>query len=125
MSATFTIVNTTFLVPLEDVSVEMGLCELSFNPEYVPSPRCDTDKVSVIPMNEWSHHHLSSDERYGITFGRIFGVRPGDVSYTGADVQVVIKYHWWFVPIGLEKHFRFVAMRQGGGTLRWYSQPID
>ena len=124
MSATFTVVNSTFMAPLEHVSVGMGVCDISFAPEFVPSPTCNTATVGVVPWPEWSDHYLSSDEKFGISFGRIFGIQHGS-TFSGADVQVVITYQWWFVPHEFEKHFRFVTKKQSDGKLHWYSQPIE
>jgi hypothetical protein len=125
LSSKVTITNATFMVPLETVTVAMGVCQLATDPlEIDPGYPCNTSKVaSIVPLN-WSHHYLAADEAYGISFAEVFGAPPNG-RITGADVSAIVTYQWWFVPIQCRTTRRFVTRRQGDGKLHWFPQPID
>jgi hypothetical protein len=125
LSATFTVVNSTFIVPLQDVAVKMGVCQIMFgsNPLNLRG-RCNNSDPITWSKPEWYHHRLTADERYGISFGDLINPGPG-AKLSGADVSVVVTYQWWFIPIKCRKVYRFVTRVQSDGKLHWYSQPLD
>ena len=124
-SASFIITNSTFLVPLDNVTVGMGICQSVTEPSIFHLDfHCTTDDLTTFTTNEWSHLHLGPDEKFGLSFGQVIHL-AGGAKFAGADLAAIVKYHWWFVPYEFHKTFRFVTKREEDGTTRWYSRPSD
>jgi hypothetical protein len=124
-SASFTVTNNTPLVPLEDVTVGVGICQsvtepIPFNYDY----HCDTDRLTMISFTEWQHQYISADQKLGVSFENVIRVAP-DAKLAGGDLAAIVTYHWWFMPYEFKKSFRFVTRKSANGTLQWFSRPVD
>jgi hypothetical protein len=124
-SASFTITNSTFVAPLDDVTIGVGICQSVTEPsQFDYGHHCDTDNLTMFTEKEWSDQHLSADQKLGVSFGQVIQL-AGGAKLSGGDLAAIVKYHWWFVPYEFTKTFRFVTKKQADGTLHWFSRPVD
>jgi hypothetical protein len=124
-SAGFTVTNDTFIVPLRDVGIGFSICQSASEPiQFDPNRHCDTESLLKITTPEWSHQHLSHNEKFGVSFGQVIPL-SGNARLTGADVAVQVDYQWWFFPLQFHKSFRFVTKKDADGNLQWHSRPVE
>jgi len=124
-SAGFTVTNNTFLVPLRDVGIGFSICQSVTEPmRFDPNGHCDTENLLKITTPEWSHQHLSHDEKFAISFGQVIP-SGGNAKLAGADVAVQVDYQWWFFPLQFHKSFRFATKKDADGNLQWHSRPLE
>jgi len=116
LSVSFDISNANF-VPLQDVSVFFGLGQVVTGRgghlrDFVP------DGYARITNPEWLHHNLGMDEKFTINVGSMFG------GASAADMEIVVSYKPWLLPIRKEKVFRFVTTPRSDGQMYWRSWPV-
>ncbi len=125
LSASFDIVNTGFL-PLKDVGISVYVLSLSAPGTLRPltiegTQNSDGGQNFLHFVNPtWQHHELGLDER--LTINPESQIRG---SVTTADMALGVSYKPWLIPIRLEKRFRFVAMKDGVGSIYWRSWPLN
>lgn len=116
-SVSFDITNGGY-IPLNDCGVFLGIGGIggkgtklnqSFNPSF----------KSRLTRPDWLHHNINMDERFSIVLSDLAtGVEV-------ADIAVVVSYNPWFLPIRMEKLFRFVTFKQSDSQIYWRSWPVD
>jgi hypothetical protein len=77
------------------------------------------DFESGLVPEAWTNHSLDMDDEYTISLFdalHMYGDRQG-------SIQIVVRYHAWFLPWTFTRRFRFETRRQSNGKLYWYSLP--
>ena len=136
-SAAVTVINT--LVPLERVSLGLGLCEIQYGQLRFQSrdnPSCEAGtKVFIVPP-EMRNHRLATDDKWRVLlssfgWGRQNGLDPNKIAFTGGDITMMLHYSPWPLSylhadwlFGREKQFRFTAQKVGKGW-QWFPSTID
>jgi hypothetical protein len=123
MSASFTIVNTTF-IPLWHVTAEVASGYLNGGkaPDSSITRTMKPEFATLGPRlvrPEWKDHTLNMDDRFTITPADLFRhAKEGEIA-------TVVMYKPWILPLQREKVFRFLTYRQTNGNLYWYSLPSN
>lgn len=125
-TTTFTVTNTG-PVPLKDVRVLLGVCDIAFNSEPMPLPandRCNGPLGSKLMPTKWSAKSMAVDEKYVVRLDDLFVVRR----YAYASVSIIIQYNPPYLPFDgfrREKEFRFVTKKDPDGKLSWEPRPVE
>lgn len=112
MSAQFDVVNGGF-VQLRYVGAALALGRIRLGSGILQGTNFETRLVRPI----WRGYTLNMDERFTMTLSDLF-YRASD-----ADIEIVVDYQPWMVPVHRQKTFRFVTHRQTNGRLYWYALP--
>jgi hypothetical protein len=141
LSVPFTITNTT-VVPLEHVSGMVGICRIWLGDRLKiesTAGDCSKSNYALLVHPPWQEHRLASDQAFTITLRdavQASGMKEyaeqfpkylpeGRVSYSSADISVIVTFHPWLLPIERRKEFRFIGKRESNGTFVWQRQSID
>jgi hypothetical protein len=143
-STSFTVANTGF-IPLRDVSLSIGLCDIKTAkrdfgvspgtckpPRWIPPlllgnpaweiPELPKDNKFTLPLEEI----LNVDTpRYRAEHPRVIGSFRTLSRLESADLIVTVNYRPWFMPWHSMDGFRFVAERQSNEKIIWRAVPID
>jgi hypothetical protein len=132
LSSSFTITNNN-IVPIHNLNIKMGLAKIVYG--HAKSQSYDEyNKEFDIPRNvgfgttftnpKWLNHRLSMDERLTISIEDQFK-NIDKMPEIGAVIEIEVNFHPWFIPIKLEKFFRFATRKQPDDHIYWYSLPIE
>lgn len=137
ISSHFTITNTNF-IPLEDLSVSIGLCriQVSFKDfkggdqpvDLITNGQndiCDYSNISFLTVNTWLRHRLRMDERYTIDFSEYFKTYKMPLKLLSGDSAIVLEFKLWIWPWPQKRYFRFVTETPKAGRVRWIAKPLD
>jgi len=125
LSVSFDISNSG-LIPLNDVSARVAIGDVGegndpgMHSRRYPNGVPYFDVYFPLEPEEQQHHHLGLDERFTINpESQLSGY------VRSADIEIVVSYEPWIVPIHREKRFRFVAIKDRQGSTYWRSWPAD
>jgi hypothetical protein len=114
-------VKNAGLIPLEDITIDMGLCSLSVN-GAIPRPiDCQGHLGARFHGHPWHHNYLRIDDAFTIGVGDL--LRANSFNY--ADISWQITYKPWFLPWTQMAEFRFTTQSLEDGTTVWYQRPSD
>jgi len=119
----FRIRNTGF-IPLIELSPMFGLCD--FMPAGSPGPAqtCGNGplKTRLMPT-PWHARRLEMDEAFTLRLDDALRFPPQKLVH--GDVSVIVQYQPWFIPIRMEKEFRFVTTADAAGIVTWRTRPVE
>lgn len=126
-----TTVKNDGAVPLYDLSVEMGLCDIEGSTDSRKPIRihgaCQStgDLRSLIVLDKWQHHKIQPGERYSVAIADFFDViHIHHLDY--ADISIVVTYRPWYFPlIHRTRQFRTVGAREQSGRYEWRFVPLE
>jgi hypothetical protein len=123
LSVSFEISNTGS-IPLNDASAKLAIGDIGEGNDpgmhRTKKPNGVPYFDLYFPIEPDQHHHLGLDERFTINPESQLG---GYVR--SADIEIVVTYQPWIIPIHREKRFRFVAIKDRQGNTYWRSWPSD
>jgi hypothetical protein len=124
-SGQITIENDTPLLSLRIEKVGVGICQAVTEPaSFDLSYHCDSDRLKGFSVEQWSDFRLEADKQSQFPLDKILRVREG-AKISGADIAVWVTYRWWIIPVPLRRSYRFVALPDANGLLRWYARASD
>jgi hypothetical protein len=125
LSASFSISNTGN-IPLNHVNISVIVSYLSIAPKnhvivQMAGPDMGTGKQGLDFVNpSWQNHQIDTNESVTIS-----PESQVDVKVSEADIVIRTSYEPWFIPVRLEKRFRFVARKDGSGNIYWRAWPLN
>jgi hypothetical protein len=134
-TAPITISNTN-VIPLERVSLALGMCELKIAPQITikgtNNENCSHGNGARIQPDIWKNHHLGIDDKWRILMQDAINGRNTNMIFSGGDITFVVSFvpwPWAWLHIdrvfGREKEFRFKAVSDPDGKSRWFPKTID
>jgi hypothetical protein len=136
-SVSFLITNTN-IVPLEDLSVAIGLCSWRaavsldiYSKQGVIKDCGDKSHNTLLIPSTWTGHRLAPDEKYKVFLDDGFNQllpKPKPLlrqSFIDADISIVVTFKPWISPIRIKREARFSAKRDEKGKIIWFNQTID
>jgi hypothetical protein len=135
-TAPITISNTN-VIPLERVSLALGICELKIAPQITikgtNNENCSYGNNARIQPDIWKNHHLGIDDKWRVLMqDAASNGRNTNMIFSGGDITFVVSFVCWpwaWLHIdrvfGREKEFRFKAVSEPDGKFRWFPKTID
>lgn len=135
-TAPITISNTN-VIPLERVSLALGICELKIAPQITikgtNNEKCSRGNDARIQPDTWKNHHLGIDDKWRVLMqDAASNGRDTNMVFSGGDITFVVSFTPWpWAWLNIErifrreKEFRFKAVSDPDGKFRWFPKTID
>lgn len=115
LGTTFTIRNGN-IVPLHKVIVRMWIRNIG----VVPNLHFTNDALSY---EGWTAKILEADEGLPVDFARFINCQ-GPCVFSSGDIDFIVTYRPWFLPLTREKRFHFIAVPKPRSTdMVWEEKP--
>lgn len=115
-SSQVTITNSGYM-PLNDVSVAIGVGEISTKQETADSVHPLTTNWASQLRGDWPKEDLSAGKKLTVPINDVVTTSSNNVTY--AEIGIIVHYHWPLIPVEGEFVSRYIAKKQTNGQYYW------
>jgi hypothetical protein len=118
------LVTNTGSIPLRYPTVSVWDCEIAYGKEPdTPPPPCKTLVFDQEYINEKGQKWLDSDSKITVRLEDMIRVEGG-TSIKRANVQIIVRFYPWYLPIRFDKRFGFKTVKGTDGLLYWVAYSV-